>query len=332
MVSLRPVLSVSGVDGGNPYSDFDVPLPRDFVLDSGRSLAGSCLRVRIYGAGHHPVVVVSGGISSGRVVADALEEGHLSRGWWRDIVHAGGPVDLSRLRVAGFEFLPDDCGEVLRISTADQARALACAFDELGIDHVRAFIGASYGGMVGLSFAALFPARLSALCVISGAHRASPPAIAFRGIQRRIIRFAMRTGNPHEGVALARELAMISYRTPEEFCRRFDGSRSYENEDLFDVCAYLVSRGNAFGMCAERYLSLSESIDSHRVDPSVIMAEKLFMGASGDRLVTPDDMRALAQQAGGARLVEIDSLYGHDTFLKETGVIGRHIGEFLGEK
>ena len=61
--------------------------------------------------------------------------------------------------------------------------------------------------MVGLAFAELYPDWAEQLIVVSAAHRAHPQATAWRGIQRRILQFAVAAGRPEEGVALARELA-----------------------------------------------------------------------------------------------------------------------------
>ena len=310
------------------YCDVSIMLPADFRLESGEVLSRPELRVRLYGDASRPVVAVSGGISSGRIVADADE----AKGWWRDIVCVDGAVDLERFCVLGFDFLPNPEETARTLSTADQARALAHALDLLKIERLHAFVGASYGGMVALAFSALFPQRLQRLCVVSAAERAHPAATALRGVQRRIIEFAAQCGEAQEGVALARQLAMVSYRTPEEFEARFDNTPGAVRGDLYDVCEYLTARGRAYGMGAERYLTLSDSIDRHRVEPAHISADSLFIAARSDRLVPLADMRRLRDAVAGSRLVAIDSLYGHDAFLKEAPVIGPCIKKFLEER
>lgn len=316
------------------YCDVSIMLPADFRLESGEALSRPELRLRVYGDTSRPAIAVAGGISSGRAVAETpdspTETG--SAGWWRDIVRSGGPVNLDRYCVVGFDFLPGHDEIAQTIATADQARALAQAFDILNIKKLYAFIGASYGGMVALAFAAEYPSKLERLCVISAAERAHPAATAIRGVQRRIVEFAAQCGDPQEGVALARQLAMITYRTPEEFEARFDSAPGATRGEPTDVCNYLISRGRAFGMDAERYLTLSDSIDRHRVDPADIGAHSLFIAARSDRLVPLSDIRRLAGAVKTAQLVEIDSLYGHDAFLKEADRIGPAITAFLQEQ
>jgi len=46
--------------------------------------------------------------------------------------------------------------------------------------------------------------------------------VAWRGIQRRAVRLGIEAGRPKEGMKIARELAMTTYRTAEEFADRFD--------------------------------------------------------------------------------------------------------------
>ncbi len=311
-----------------PYCDISVFLPADFLLDSGELLSRPELKVRVYGDLENPAIVVTGGISAGRAVADCKD----GAGWWRDLVAPGRFVDVAKHCVIGFEFLPN-AGETARtITTRDHARALADALDVLGIEKLHAFVGASYGGMVGLAFAVEFPDRLEKLCAISAPDRPHPFATAQRGVQRRIVNLAMKAGDAKAGVGLARQLAMITYRTPEEFAARFDSVAGDAAGDAYDVCDYLVARGGAYDMDAQRYVTLSDSIDRHCVDPASVKAKSLIIAASSDRLAPVDDLRRLANSITGSELVEIESLYGHDAFLKEASVIGPYIKKFLEEK
>ncbi len=309
------------------FSDVSVFLSPDFTLDSGEHLSLPEFRVRAYGDFENQAIVVAGGISAGRCVADCKD----GDGWWRDIVCTGGAVDLDRFCVIGFDFLPN-IGEAARtITTADHARAVADALDVLAIEKLYSFVGASYGGMIGLAFAALFPDRIEKLCAISAPDRAHPATTALRGVQRRIIDLAVKGGDAQAGVALARQLAMVTYRTPEEFEQRFENAPGPACGDPYDVCEYLIARGNAYGMNPQRYLTLSDSIDRHRVDPASIRTESLIIAATTDRLAPLADLQRLAAAVDGARFVEIPSLYGHDAFLKEAAAIGPHIKNFLEE-
>ncbi|MEK7264820.1 MAG: homoserine O-succinyltransferase [Pseudomonadota bacterium] len=328
MTAVRQSIEEFAPQGEDQPCDFGVILPADFRLASGEKLTRPEFKLRLYGDPSRPAVVAAGGISAGRGVADCSTEA----GWWRDIVCAGGAVDLSKFCVIGFDFLPNP-GEAARtITSGDQARALAIALEKLNISRLHAFVGASYGGMVALAFAAQFPQQIERLCVLSAADRPHPAATALRGIQRRIIDFARRSGAPEEGVSLARQLAMVTYRTPEEFEQRFAHTPGAAAGDPYDVCAYLISRGDAYRMAPERFVTLSDSIDRHAIDPAAIVTPSLFLAATSDRLAPAGDIKRLAARVASGAYFEFSSLYGHDAFLKEAAIIGPVIKKFIEEE
>lgn len=313
--------------GAAGFCDINVILPAEFRLQSGEKLSRPELRLRLHGDAGFPAIIVTGGISAGRAVADAGGE----KGWWRAIAGPGCALDQDKFCLIGFDFLPNP-GETARtVSSRDQARALAIALADIGIARVHAFVGASYGGMVALAFAEEFPERLEKICVISAADRPHPAATALRGIQRRIVEFARRCGAADEGVSLARQLAMVTYRTPEEFAARFAHAPGDAAGDPYAVCNYLISRGDAYGMAPARYVTLSDSIDRHAVEAEKIRTPALFLASTSDRLVPREDIERLAANVGSGTCVQFDSLYGHDAFLKEAATIGPIIKSFIEE-
>ncbi len=311
-----------------PFCDVSVFLPSDFTLDSGETLSRPELKVRVYGDLEKPAIVAAGGISAGRAVAPCKD----SDGWWRDVIAPGGFIDLDRFCVIGFDFLPNP-GETARtITTHDHARALADALDVLDLEKLYGFVGASYGGMIGLAFAETYPDRIEKLCAISAPDRAHPSATALRGVQRRVIEFAAKHGDAKAGVSLARQIAMVTYRTPEEFAERFDSAPGEAAGTPYDICDYLISRGDAYHLEPQRYVTLSDSIDRHRVDPAKIKTRSLIIAPSSDRLTPAGDLKRLADGLSASSFVEIPSLYGHDAFLKNADLIGPHIKKFFEEK
>jgi homoserine O-acetyltransferase len=307
------------------FLDMAARLPDGFRLESGESLSRPEIALRIYGDREKPLVIVAGGVSAGRVVADSGVE----KGWWRDVVGPGRALSTAEYCIAGFDFLPNVDEAARTISTLDQARALGCALSKIGADAVHAFVGASYGGMIALAFAQEYPERLGKLCVISAAEKPHPAGTALRGVQRRIIEFAKRAGDPTEGVSLARQIAMTTYRTPEEFAARFDLAPGACAGAPYPVCEYLIARGRAYDMPAERYVTLSDSIDRHRVDPSRITARTLLVAVAGDRLTPLGDMERLSRRLALGSLQIIDSIYGHDAFLKDAAIVGPLIAAFV---
>lgn len=311
--------------------DIVVAVPDDFRLASGERLGQEVFRGRLHGRAGAPLVVVAGGISSGRFVHRTETNG---LGWWSGAVARRGPIDLDRVQVLAFDFAPEGARSPVTITTQDQARLLALMLDHLGVERIAAFVGASYGGMIALAFGELFPRRAEQLIVVSAAHRTHPQATAWRGIQRRILRLAAAAGRPEDGVALARELAMTTYRTAEEFGHRFAGAAPAAAGDPYPVCEYLTARGRAYRThtTPARWLSLSDSIDRHRVTPEAVATPVTLVGFTSDRLVPIDDVRELAARLPAlSRLVEAPSLYGHDAFLKEDALVGEMLRTALRE-
>lgn len=300
------------------------PIPVGFRLQSGERLAARAVQARLVGPEHGPLVVVAGGISAGRRAASDAD----GEGWWAAFVRDGGPIDTRRLRVLTFDFLPDvTVKDIPTITTTDQARLLALVLDFKSEARIDAFVGASYGGCVALAFAETFPERVGELVVISAAHRTHPLTTALRGIQRRILQQGIETGREVEAIDLARQLAMTTYRSPEEFDQRFGDAPAPERAGgAYAVCDYLKARGAAYPgvTSARRWIALSDSLDRHSVSPERIEAPLTLIGFDSDRLAPIEDLRALAARVPNlSGLFEGPSLYGHDAFLKETEVVSR---------
>lgn len=285
-----------------------------------------------------PVVAALGGISAGRHVT-----GSAPRGWWNDIVGPGAPLDLRRHRVLGFDFLGGSGATTgpsrgqtnfPSISAYDQAGLLQHLIDHLKLQSLRAVIGASYGGMVGLAFAERCPDRVDHVVVISASDRSHPMSTAWRSVQRATVRYALKKDDGPEGLRLARALAMATYRSPQEFAQRFDAEpERIDGRFQFPVETYLLARGDAYAASylPEAFLCLSESIDLHRVDPSHIKVPVTLIGVREDQIVPLADMQSLQTRLGGpAELIEISSLYGHDAFLKESEALRRAFDHVLG--
>ncbi len=278
------------------------------------------VRYELVGRADAPVVVLAGGISAHRHVAANAE--FAEKGWAEGLVAAGRALDPASLRILAFDFLGADGALDVPIDTADQADALAVLLDHLGIDRLLGFVGYSYGALVGQQFAIRHRSRVTRLVAVSGAHRPHPYAAAWRALQRRAVALGQLQCAESHGLSLARQFAMLSYRTPEEFGERFDAAPEVVNgrvrvaaEDYLDAAgAQYVGRTPV-----EAYLRLSESIDLHRVDPAAISVPTVVVAVEGDRLVPLADLVGLVEGLGPfGSLRVLRSPYGHDAFLKET--------------
>ena len=289
-----------------------------------RRAAASAARRRASGTSERAmagakVIAVLGGISAGLNAAT----------WWPAQVGAGQAIDPSRALLLGIDWTVNRDGPT---TTFDQADALAAVLDSQGIDALDAIVGASYGGMVALAFAQRYPERVGRLVIISAAHRSHPMATAHRVIQRRILALGGNNGQAREALALARSLAITTYRTSDEFSQRFSVEPGRSLPPRFPVEDYLDHCGGKFadGWSAERYHALSESLDLHQVDPERIATPAHLLAVEGDTLVPPSQMRELRDRLGGpATMTVIESVYGHDAFLKEEKQVAQFISRAL---
>ena len=153
----------------------------DNELEHGDCLKDDVVLGRLYGKAGAPLIVIPGGISASRFVADNKENGH---GWWTDLVYPGGPIDLDRFQVLGLDLAPTgkNTKERITITTNDQAKRLAALLDFLEVETVHTAIGTSYGGMVLLAFAQNYPGRVQSQCLLGATHRPFPMGVAWRGI------------------------------------------------------------------------------------------------------------------------------------------------------
>ncbi|MFS8063673.1 MAG: homoserine O-succinyltransferase MetX [Luteimonas sp.] len=291
------------------------------------------LRYEILGAAGLPTVLVVGGISAGRhVAASATFE---EPGWWQAQVGAGRALDPACVRILSIDWLGADGELDAPIDPADQADAIAALLDALDIARLEAFVGSSYGAMVGLQFAALHPTRLRQLVAISGTHRAHPYASAWRALQRQVVALGALQCDETHGLALARQLAMLSYRTPEEFDARFDVPTVVDGRVRVGAEDYLAHCGARYATCtpSTSFLRLSESIDLQAVEPERIHVPVTVVAVQEDRLVPVEDAYRLSERLGGeTRLRVLRSQYGHDAFLKETDAIARILAEALAQR
>lgn len=279
---------------------------------------------RVEGPDGAPLAVVLGGVSAHRYAAD----GDDVAGWWRDQAGPGRALDTQSRRVLSIDFLGEDVAPFP--TTEDQARAVLALADALGAKRFD-LAGASYGGMVALALAALAPDRARAVFVTGASARAAPTAQAWRSTQRAIVAFAQASGDPQAGVALARRIAMTTYRTPEELDARFGPEA--EGRDAEGVEAYLAARGRAYAAAtpAARFLALSRSLDAHDVDVCAIRCPVVYVAVTSDRLVSLGEMGEAARATPRGTLKTLASRYGHDAFLKEPAAYAALLREFLEE-
>jgi homoserine O-acetyltransferase len=324
----------------NPLNPVDETISLDpFVLHYADSLPDAKMAFRLMGNAQGPVIAVLGGISAHRIVTGAQGEG-----WWPEMVGPGLGVDTREYRVLGVDYLggwgksstPASGGRFPPISSYDQASALSLIVRHLGLGSLHAIVGASYGGMVALCFAERYPDQVQHIVVLSAADKAQVLSTAWRSVQRQIVREAIARGDGAAGLKLARALAMATYRSNVEFSIRFGGAPTRAADRFrFPIEDYLFARGDDYVQKyrAESFLALSESIDLHQMDATQVHTPATLIAVREDQLVPFSDMQALSARLNGPRqLIEINSIFGHDAFLKEGAALTPIIKHALAEQ
>jgi cystathionine gamma-synthase len=274
----------------------------------------------MYGDRTNPVCLVLGGISATRHLLHDSDIPH--SGWWNGIVGRGRALDAEMHCLIGVDFAGargDSHASLLSGdgSTYDHARLILNTLDAAGVDVVDNIVAASFGGMVALALCELAPDHVRRAIIIAAAHRSDPMSTALRSLQRRIVRLGQEHGTAREALAVARGLAVTTYRTAGEFRARF--TRDVDS----DVESYLRHQGRRFAESfpADGFLSLSHALDTHRVNPSHIRTPIALIGFHSDTLVPPAQLRELHQQLPSSTLTLLPSGYGHDGFLKESAAL-----------
>lgn len=220
--------------------------------------------------------------------------------------------------------------------------------DHLDIRKIEMVIGGSMGGMQALEWCIMDDRPQSAVLIGMGkAHR--PWAIGISHTQRQAIYndpnwkdgYYSQEHPPRQGLALARMIAMISYRSDSDYEQKF-GRLPQDGEDLFQVESYLDYQGkklvNRFD--AVSYVRLTQAMDSHDVARSrgsydqvlgQVEIPVLVIGIDSDLLYPVEEQHELQRLLPNGRYRQVESPHGHDAFLIEFDQMNNIIHSFLTE-
>ncbi len=317
----------------------ETALPSPWLLFHGGQIKNGQLAYTWYGDPSLPCVLVLGGISAGRDVAHRTTE--YASGWWSCQAGVDCSIDFNRFSVLGIDYLGGNghssrqqshsSARLNAIDSRDQARAIAYLAETLKIEQFYSVIGSSYGGMVTLVLLEEFPQLVRQALVISAAHQSSPQSTGIRNIQREIVRLGLTCGFANHALSLARSLAMVTYRSPQELAHRFSNNTELDTEGFrAPIVDYLQARGQAFAESfdPEAFCCLSQSIDLHRVAAEKIKSTFTCVAVEEDQLIPLELIQRMAGLAN-ANFIKINSIYGHDAFLKEQETIGWIIRKHL---
>ncbi len=317
-----------------------------FTFESGTTLENVPVGFRSWGRLNHAadnVIVIGHSLTSDTNVAK----------WWERCIGSGRALDTDRYFVVCLNVIGSPYGSVSPVTiNPDTRRAYGAdmpqatvrdtvelhrvVLDRLGVRKVAFAIGGSMGGMQVLEWS-FYGDYVRGLVPIGVGGRHSAWCIAWSEAQRQAI-FAdptFRGGSyhparqPEAGLAAARMIAMLSYRSFDSFEERFGRERTNGAPDSpYLVEDYLHHHGEKLvrRFDANCYVYLTRLMDSHDVSRGrgeyldvlrEIRQDTLVVGMESDVLYRPSEQRELAENLPNAELALLHAAHGHDTFLIE---------------
>lgn len=346
-----------------PTYEGDFVLDEHLLLECGRALGGVNLHYAVYGR-------LNADKDNAVLVCHALSGSALVGSWWPEIFAPGGVLSLDRDFVICINMLGSCYGstgpgsvdpetgniygpDFPLVSIRDNVRAQARLLDSLGIRRLRLVLGGSIGGMQALDWTIHDPGRVESAAII-GVAPLSAMGLALNHLQRQAIEhdpewaggYYLPQRPPKQGLSLARQIAMLSYKSAELFNERYGRNPNRNGEDpwgldnlgggliggRFDIAGYLDHQGERFNdrFDANSYLAILRTMDTW--DPlrgysspaeafGRIRARLCFVGISSDWLFpareVSDFVNTIREAGVHADYREMTSLHGHDAFLAE---------------
>ena len=361
----------------------EFPNDRPVALDSGKTLQQVTIAYETWGelnSDKSNAILLCHAWTGDSHAAGSAQDGQPTPGWWDGLVGSGCAIDTDKYFVVCTNSLGGCQGSTGPasphpldgkpygsrfpvITVRDMVRAQVRVSDLLGINVWHSVIGGSMGGMQVLEWGITFPHRVRTLVPIATCLQATAQQIAWGAIGRRSIRLdpKWRGGDyydaavgdgPWQGLAIARMVAQVTFRSDNVFTDRFgrelaDTDADYNGLglwDKFEVENYLDHHGDKLirRFDTNSYLIIGKAMDLHDVArgrgslqtaASRITAPVLSMGISSDILYPTyqqKQIREIISESGGScEYVEIDSPHGHDAFLINLDQVGKPLVEFL---
>jgi len=357
-----------------------VAADRPFALEGGGVLSAIQVAYETWGtldADAGNAVLVCHALTGDSHAAGRLETGHPTAGWWDGLIGPGRALDTDRLFVVCANVLGGCQGTTGPasphpvdgrpygsrfpvVSIRDVVRTQAAVADHLGIARWRSVMGGSMGGMQVLEWGVMYPDRVSSLGALCTTPAATAEQIAWSAVGRQAIQldpawnggdyYDAPTGEgPHQGLAVARSVAQVTYRSEQVYAERFgralvDPLDGFRLDQRFQVEGYLDYHGSKLArrFDANSYLIVNKMMDLHDLGRARggleraldrIQVPVLNVSISTDRLYPPYLQRLTHEVLGSlGKLTEhhvLDSPHGHDGFLIETDRLGALVADFL---
>ena len=329
--------------------------PQPFVLECGDTLNGITIAYNTYGQLNDDksnVVWVCHALTANSDVAE----------WWTGMVGSNHVIDPAKYFIVCANIVGSCYGSTgpLSINAAtgepyyhnfpfitirDMVQAHIFLRQHLQIPSIFLLIGGSMGGYQAMEWCVMETNIIRNMFLLATSATESAWGIATHTAQRLSIEadgtwLTANAAAGAKGLKAARAIGMLTYRNYNIMVQMQSDADS-EKLDHFNASSYiehqgekLVSRFNAYS-----YWLLTKSMDSHNIArgrggkvASVLKnlsQRTLIIGISSDILCPLVEQEMLASHISNSVLIVIDSDYGHDGFMVESGVISRHLKSWL---
>ncbi len=242
------------------------------------------------------------------------------------------------------------------VTIGDMVNAQRYLVDHLKIDKILSVVGGSMGGMQVLQWMISYPERILSAIPIATTMKHTPQQIAFNEVGRQAVMADpnWKNGNyycakpPAKGLAVARMIGHITYMSDASMAEKFGRKTRHDKNQFkfsadFEVEGYLRYRGDNFvkRFDANSYLYITKAIDyfdllnGHGIGNvfKSLKAKVFVIAFKSDWLYPTYQSQEIAKACKlsgvDASYCEINSTYGHDSFLLEIEQETQLIGNFL---
>lgn len=313
----------------------------DFRLADGRLLASVRLHFMTWGKLNHAadnVVWIVHGLTANADVAQ----------WWPGMVGSNEVFTPEKhfiicVNIPGSCYgssLPheifvdtDDGKEFVQLTPRDVAQLFNRLAEKLGVKNILALAGASVGGFVALEWALLHGSFIQNLVLVATSYFVSPWNRALNETQL----MALENAENQQGMAVARAVAMLSYRTPRIYNDRQAGFNSDGGSRAASYQRYQGAKlAQRFSAQSYRYLigffnahDVADFQQSYAQRLGEIRCKVLIIGFLSDLLFPVEEQRQMYRMIPKSNYAELHSDFGHDAFLVETKTISAIVQKFL---
>ena len=300
----------------------DAPL----LLDCGQVIGDVRVAYHAYGTPSDHAVLVLHALTGDSAVHQ----------WWPGLFGAGKALDPRRDFIVCSNVVggcagssgPDEIGSE-ELTLRDMVRVQRELLRHLGVRRVTV-IGGSMGGMQAYAWLSAFPDLVDKAVMIGALGRHSPWAIGLNTAARN----AILSAPGGAGLQVARQIAMLSYRSPQSFAQTQAGASSRQ-PGRAAISTYLEYQGQKLvgRFCERSYLALTNAMDSFQLSDAelrLMQTPALVVGIASDQLYPAPEVRAQAEQLPNAVYWELESPHGHDAFLMDCEKLNEAVRGFLG--